>query len=68
MRFTLAIDTAGRAVLATAEKLTDAQIVALRAAFAAWQAGDPPEALIVGDCEVLRVTDVTLDLEPAGAR
>lgn len=60
MRFTLAIDQAGRAILATPDQLTAVQIAELQAAFRRWDVAQPPEALIVGECDVVRVLDVEL--------
>lgn len=60
MRFTLAIDQAGRAILATPDQLTAVQIAELQAAFRRWDVAQPREALIVGECDVVRVLDVEL--------
>lgn len=67
-RFQLLIHADGRAVLATTEKLTDQQIKTLQGLFADWTTAQPAEALIVGECDVIRVTDVQLALDPAEAR
>lgn len=65
MRFTLAIDQAGRAILATPDKLDDDAVRALQAAFKRWDTAQPPEALIVGECDVVRVLDVDLIVDTA---
>lgn len=67
-RFTLLILPDGRAVLTTPDKLTDEQVKTLQGVFKDWSTAQPSEALIVGECEVVHVTDVALEPEPAGSR
>lgn len=66
-RFTLAILPDGRALISSPDKLTDQQVKLLREVFATWSTAQPAEALIVGECDVIRVADVQLELEPVGA-
>lgn len=65
-RFQLFIDDQGRALLACKEPVDTDAGVAIKAAFNAWMAANPPELLIAGETELHRVRSIELALpEPA---
>lgn len=65
-KYQLLVDTAGRAILACPERLDSDRAAAIKAAFNTWRDAQPPELLIAGETEVIRVESIDLALAPAG--
>lgn len=66
-RFQLCVARNGSALLTTDQPLDPAQVAAIRTAFEAWRAGDPPQLAISPDTELIPVGEIELDLEAAVA-
>lgn len=64
-KFQLLVDAEGRAILAGLEPVSAERGQAIKAAFAKWREAQPPEVLIAGETELIRVTDIELALDEA---
>ncbi len=60
--FTVLVVPDGRTLLTTTERLTDQMMTVLREAIALW---DAEHLLVLGDCEVVQVAAIDIDLDVA---
>lgn len=64
-KYQLLVDTVGRAILACPERVDSERGAQIKAAFNTWRDAQPPELLIAGETEVIRVESIDLALAPA---
>jgi hypothetical protein len=60
--FQLVINHTGHVILATTERLSPEVAERIKASFDEWREAQPPHVLIIPDTEVIRVTEIELDL------
>jgi hypothetical protein len=65
-RFTLVVRPDGRALLTTAEPLSEQQSALLLAQLREWEAGTWPITVVTG-CDVVQIGTLELDLDPKPA-
>lgn len=62
-RFTLVVRPDGKALLTTTNEITDRLAAEVKAAVAEWSHVDGPDVLVIGQVDVVQVTEIEINLE-----